>query len=81
MNIQYRPTAVKQIKKLQKKDQKKILRIIEELSADPFAGKKLKGEFAGLYSLRAWPYRIIYSVDERHSILILSASHRQGVYK
>ncbi len=42
-----------------------MLSALEGLREDPFAGKKLQGELYGLYSLRVWPYRIIYSIEKR----------------
>ena len=80
MKLEYRPEAVRQLKKFPKTEVKKIIRKLESLASDPHAGKILKGELEGLRSLRAWPYRIIYAVKET-SIIIYSVAHRQGVYK
>ena len=80
MKLEYRPQAVKQLKKLPKTEIKKVIRKLELLAADKEAGKQLKGELDGLYSLRAWPYRIIYEIKSS-SILIYSVAHRLGVYK
>jgi len=42
----------------------------------------LEGEYRGQWSLRVWPYRIIYRVEKRKLIvLILEIAHRQGAYK
>lgn len=80
MNLEYKPQAVKQLKKLPKTEVKKIIRKLESLISDPHAGKALKGELEGLQALRAWPYRIIYEV-KKTSIIIYSVAHRQGAYK
>jgi len=82
MKLLYTTTAVKQLKKLQKQDQKKIVRKISALTQNPFVGKKLKGPLNKLFSLRAWPYRIIYQIHEKVSkITILTVCHRKDVYR
>lgn len=78
--IEYRPRVLKQFKKIPKIEQGKIIRKIEALAKDPKFGKSLQGEYEGLFSLKAWPYRIIYQI-ERSGILIYSIKHRQGSYK
>ncbi len=64
-------------------DKKKIDKVIERMSADPFVGsKRLQGEFTGLYAVRAWPYRVTYTVDIAiKKISIVAIAHRQSVYK
>lgn len=74
--------AQKQYKRLPKREQTKIKNKLVVLESNVLAGKKLTGEYAGLRSLRAWPYRIIYSVDEEQQVLTVnSIQHRQGAYK
>lgn len=82
MDVLLTKEANKQYDKLIKTDKIKIDKKILLLFSDSFAGKKLSGEFIGKYSLKAWPYRIIYIVEESKKIIwILSILHRQGVYK
>lgn len=80
MLLEYKPIAVKQIKKLPLSEKKKVIRKLELLATDPLSGKALKGEFEGLYSMNAWPYRIIYEITST-SVIIYSVRYRQGVYK
>lgn len=80
MKIEYSDTALKFLKKSRKSDQKKILKKIEVLTIDPISGKKLEGEYQGLRSFKAWPFRIIYYLSEG-TIHIVTIEHRQGVYK
>lgn len=82
MNVVYSDTARKQLKKLPKSEQIKVLKKIEILKVDPHSGKKLKGIFAGLRSLKAWPYRIIYQYSDKDQTLFINViEHRQQVYK
>lgn len=80
--LKYKQKAFKSLKQLPKTAQQKILNAIEYLAEDPFLGKKLKGKLSGKYSLRLWPYRVIYIVKKEEIIVvILDIGHRQGVYK
>jgi mRNA interferase RelE/StbE len=82
MKVEYSHAARKQIKKLPKNKQIKVLTTIEKLKNDPYAGKKLKGEFEGLRSLKIWPYRIIYRYLPQERLLFINViQHRQRVYK
>jgi len=74
--------AHKHYLKLSTPDQKKINKKLQALSLEPLAGKKLKGQLEGLYSLRAWPYRIIYQINQQSKELwVVEIFHRQNVYK
>lgn len=80
MRLVYKPQAIKQLKRLPLKEKKKIVRKLEILVNDPHAGKSLKGELKGLYSIRAWPYRIVYSAN-KSTLTIFSIAHRQSIYR
>lgn len=78
----FKNTAVKSIDKLPFKDKNKVSLVLESLKTKPFSGKKLAGEFKDLYSIRAWPYRIIYTVIKKELVvLVVDVAHRQGAYK
>ncbi|MFH0979655.1 MAG: type II toxin-antitoxin system RelE/ParE family toxin [Candidatus Roizmanbacteria bacterium] len=82
MNVFLTQEAQKQYKKLSQPDKEKIDKKIILLKNEPFTGKKLTGEYKETRSLKAWPYRIIYFINERKKeIWIVSILHRQGVYK
>ena len=82
MQVIITPKAEKQYKQLPKPEQTKIKRKLLALEIDSFLGKKLAGELSALYTLRAWPYRIFYYIDEsEQKIYITSILHRQGAYK
>jgi len=82
MDIIITPKAIKQYNQLPKNEQSKIKKKLNILKENSQEGKKLSGEFMDLRSLRAWPYRIIYYIDQkRKKIFIITIAHRQGVYK
>lgn len=73
--------AQKNYNHLPKVQQTKIKKKLAVLQQDPYAGKKLEGELKDDRSFRAWPYRIIYSIDkEKNKILVSTILHRQGAY-
>jgi mRNA-degrading endonuclease RelE of RelBE toxin-antitoxin system len=75
-------TSKKQYYRLPQTEQKKIKKKLPSVTINPMGGKKLAGEFADYRSLRAWPYRIIYSINEKEKRLeVISIEHRLGVYK
>ncbi len=76
--------AQKQFLKLPKPERKKIEKKLKLLTENPYTGKKLSGEYASYRSLRAWPYRIIYTISpasKQEVITVLAILHRQGAYK
>ena len=74
--------ARKELDKAELAVRQKVIRVFDALSVNPLSGKKLKGEYAGLYAVRAWPYRITYQIfDKKLIILILRIRHRKDVYK
>ncbi len=82
MKIIFTSETEKQYGKLKTSDQRKINKKITLLHLTAHLGKKLSGEFSGLYSLKAWPYRIVYLIkDTKKEIWIVTIAHRQGVYK
>ncbi|MEY8016334.1 type II toxin-antitoxin system RelE family toxin [Mycobacterium servetii] len=45
-------------------------------------GKPLRRELTGLYSARRGPYRLLYRIDEEHSlVLIQRVDHRADIYR
>jgi len=81
MDIIVTPQAEKQYNKLPKSDQGKIKKKILLLEQDQTAGKKLMGAFSEVYSLRAWPYRILYYTNTaQNTVYIVTIAHRQGAY-
>ncbi len=80
--IKLRAKVEKSLHKIEKNYLKRIRAAIIFLPTNPYRGKNLKGDFKMLYSVRVWPYRIIYLIDEDNkTIEIIRIEHRQGVYK
>ncbi len=78
--IFFKSTAEKDLKKIDRQFRKKIaLEIINKLSSDLYAGKKLQGQYSGMYRLRVGKYRVRYSIF-KNGVAILRIGHRQGIY-
>ena len=74
-------SAAQNLRSLNPSDQKKINRKLLLLQSNPLAGKKLKGKLEGRYSLRAWPFRIIYQLEISQKAVYVSAIvRRQNAY-
>jgi len=74
--------AKKQLARIPKIYQNKILTTLLIIQQDPLSGKKLEGKFKGAYSYRVWPYRIIYKIYKNLLlIVVIRIGHRQGIYK
>jgi len=72
----------KNLNKIRGKDKKRIISVLVSLSRDPYLGKKLEGKHKTEWSYRVWPYRIIYQILKKESvILVIRIGHRQGVYQ
>lgn len=79
--VKLRPRAEKDLENAPNPYRKRILVALVNLSKNPFAGKKLEGEYCGCYSMRVWPYRIIYKVYKNELlVIVIRIGHRQGVY-
>ena len=82
MKIELSRGAAKQLEKLPKDEARKVVRKLHFLESTPLSGKKLSGKLNEEYSVRAWPYRIIYIIISSDKIILIEKiEHRQGVYK
>ena len=79
--IYFKKSVSKDIKKIDSAQRIKIMNQIQKaLSENPPKGKKLSGDFEGLWRLRIGDYRVIYTVI-RDGWLILRIGHRKDVYE
>ena len=65
------PEARKKLSSLEKPVNERALAVFEAIMLDPFSGNKLSGKKLGFYSVRVWPYRIIYTIEKRELIVIV----------
>jgi len=80
--VRLRPKAEKHLRKIPEQVANRIKQTLAALQNDPFLGKQLFGKYQGQYSIRVWPYRIIYEIHKNILlVLVLDIDHRQGIYK
>jgi mRNA interferase RelE/StbE len=81
-NILVKPSAVKDIENIPRKDRIRIIQKIQGLADTlrPQRCEKLTGE--NRYRIRYGVYRIVYSVSDRElHIIVVKVGHRRDVYK
>ena len=80
--LRYSETALRQLRKLEKSLQQRILTALERLRIRPESCdiKKLVGMQG--YRFRAGDYRIIFDIEKTElQILVLQVGHRKSIYK
>ena len=80
--VLFKESVWKDFNSVPKKDLKKILKRIEQLSENPRSPgcEKLTGQ--DRYRLRQGRYRIIYSIqDDELTVWIVKVGHRKDVYR
>ncbi|MBI4360137.1 MAG: type II toxin-antitoxin system RelE/ParE family toxin [Candidatus Jacksonbacteria bacterium] len=76
-----KPKAEKELARVSKQNRGRMVKALQGLASNPFAGKKLTGNYHGYYSIRVWPYRIIYHIYKKEFlVIVIRIGHRQGVY-
>ena len=82
-SVEFRPAVLKRLKRLPRKDLRRIKKRIDDLSENlpnP-ATTKMKGSNS-FHKIRMGDYRIIYEIhEERLVILVVKVGHRKDVYK
>ena len=81
--IEISRTAEKQLKKLSKDDQKRVVAAILDLAENPLpkGSRKLAG-YEDVYRIRVGHFRILYScVAKTLIVIVLKIGHRKDVYR
>ena len=77
-----KPSAVKELELVPKKDRQRVVSRIQSLARDPRPPgcEKLSGE--DKYRLRQGRYRVVYGVDdEERTVLVVKVGDRRDVYR
>ena len=82
--IELTRTAVKDLKRIDRKQAERILEFLKKLSESENPrqrGKPLKGYLGEFWRYRVGDYRVICNIeDEKERILVLRVGHRKNVY-
>jgi len=82
-SVELAPAAKRQVRKLDRAIQERIIRRIEELGKDPRPPgvEKLEG-VERIYRVRLGEYRIVYEIQDKILVvLVLKVGHRKEVYR
>jgi len=80
--IYIKPTAVKELKKIPKRDVSKTIDKIRSLSSNPRPPGCEKLSTDEKYRIRQGRYRIVYSVEDgKLVIIVIKIGHRKDVYR
>ena len=81
--IEVSATAEKQIRKLSREDQIRVLRAIRSLATErlPPGARKVRG-YDDVFRIRVGTYRVLYRIQgHRLLIIILKIGHRREIYR
>lgn len=80
-NITFKKSVAKELKRIGKKNAKRILdKIDSELARNPERFPALTGPFAGMRKFRVGDYRVIFVIIDQ-DVLILRVQDRKDVYR
>ena len=80
--IQIKPSAIKELGKIPKRDFQKLVKKIQLLSSNPrpVGCEKLSSDEK--YRIRQDNYRIVYGIDDdRLIVIVVKIGHRKDVYR
>ncbi len=78
MKVIVTPKVQRQYARVPTPDKKKISKKLKMIQENPLSGKKLEGELDNQRSVRAWPHRILYYINQKQRIIyITSILHRK----
>ena len=81
--IEWKPSAVRELKRLDRQSIPRIVEAIVTLSSNPFPHgvRKLQGA-ERVYRMRVGQYRVIYQIEpESSSLQIMRIRHRKDAYR
>ena len=81
--IRWKKSVIKEIRRIEKNDRKRILAAVGELTEDPFhRGVKKIVNMESTYRIRAGSYRVVYTIFETMLVVeIIRVRHRREAYR
>lgn len=81
--VEYDPTVVKEVRKLDKPVARRVVRAIDDLAVEPRPpGCRALTGYPGLWRIRVGDYRIVYTIkDTELVVLALRVAHRSTAYR
>jgi len=80
--IEFAPAAARDLRKLERRVQIRIARVIDSLAGNPRASGASKLTASDAWRIRIGAYRVIYEIKDRQLIvMVLRVAHRREVYR
>jgi mRNA interferase RelE/StbE len=80
--IELRCQAQRALDKLPEKDFQAVVKDIQNLAQTPRPRGMEKVKTTGLWRIRQGDYRVIYSIDDKHSLItVVRIGHRREIYR
>ena len=82
-SVELSATAERQIRRLDRSDQIRVLRAVAALASEPRPRgcRKLRG-YDDVFRIRVGVFRVLYSIEtERILVIILKVGHRKDIYR
>ena len=81
-SVRIKGSAAKELERIPKLEQLRIIAAIDLLGEQPLAGAPLKGALRGLRRHRVGNYRIVYELlDAELVVLVVRVAHRSSAYR
>jgi len=81
-SIRIKESAARELRRVAKPDQARIVAAVDRLAETPHLGAALKGDLRGLRRLRVGDYRIVYEVrDDELVVLVVRVAHGRDAYR
>ena len=84
MRIELSSTASKQLRKLKRHKEmyQRVNAALDEIAENPYSGKHMDSEFAGVRSKRVGDWRILYEImGEIAVVVVIRIADRKEVYR
>jgi len=81
--VEVSATAERQLRKLPRPDQIRVVRVMQGLSVDPRPpGRRKLSGYDDVFRVRVGRYRVLYSLEDRRLVIIvLKVGDRKDVYR
>jgi mRNA interferase RelE/StbE len=78
----YSDTSRQQIRRLHPQIKPHVKNNLEQISENPYLGKRLERDLSGYLSFRSQRYRIIYKIREEEKVVeVYYVGHRKDIYE
>jgi len=82
IEIRWERRALKELQRIDKDAQRRIVAAVEQLLEKPLKGTMLSAQWKGIRRLRVGEFRVIYAFDGAQLLIsVIRVGHRREVYR